>query len=81
MAKYAVIENEKVVNTVLAEADVALERGWVLCPDQVGIGWDYSNNQFVDNRPAPEIITPPALTKEQLLAQLQTLQAQIQALT
>jgi hypothetical protein len=38
------------------------------------------NGQFVDNRPVPEVVAAPAPTKEQLLAQLQALQAQIQAL-
>ena len=80
MAKYAVIENGKVINTVLAETDVAAERGWILCTEEAGIGWDYTNGQFVDNRPTPEVVVSPTLTKEQLLAQLQTIQSQIQAL-
>lgn len=81
MAKYAIIENGKVINTVLADADVATERGWVQCSDEAGIGWDYTNGQFVDNRPAPSAPPPaPAPTKEELLAQLQALQTQIQAL-
>ena len=81
MAKYAVIENGKVVNTTLAEADVAADRGWVACPDEAGIDWDYINGQFVDNRPVSEPEpTPPAPTKEQLLAQLQALATQINSL-
>ena len=81
MPNYAVIENGKVINAVLAEADVAAERGWVLLPEGAGIDWDYVNGQFVDNRPTlPVPEAPPAPTKEQLLAQLQALQAQIQAL-
>jgi len=80
MAKYAIIENGKVVNTVLAESGYATSQGWVLC-ENGGIGWDYINGQFVDNRPAlPAPAPAPAPTKEQLLAQLQALQAQIQAL-
>lgn len=80
MANYAIIENGKVTNTVIAEAEYAAQQGWVLC-ENGGIGWDYINGQFVDNRsvpPAPEPALAP--TKEQLLAQLQALQAQIQAL-
>lgn len=81
MYKYAVIENGKVINTVLADADVAAERGWLLCSDEAGIGWDYINGQFVDNRPKPPAPQPaPAPTKEELLAQLQALQQQIQSL-
>jgi hypothetical protein len=39
--KYAVIENQKVINVVLASPEVAAERGWVMCPDGVGIGWTF----------------------------------------
>ena len=82
--KYAEIKNGKVINIVEAEPDVAAERGWVECKVG-GIGWDYDGSTFVDNRPKP---TPaPAPTKEELIAQLQTmqelqtqLQTQIQAL-
>lgn len=80
MPNYAIIENGKVVNLVVAEADYAATQGWVACPNG-GIGWDYINGQFVDNRPVPEIVAPSAPTKEELLAQLQALQAQINALS
>lgn len=80
MKTYAQIENNKVVNTIVADDDFAAQLGLVLC-ENAGIGWDYTNGQFVDNRPAPPAPPPaPAPTKEQLLAQLQALQAQIQAL-
>lgn len=81
MTKYAVIENGKITNTVVATADVAQQRGWVLCPNEAGIGWDYVNGQFIDNRPVPAApVQASAPTKEELLAQLQALQSQIQAL-
>ena len=81
MAKYAVIENGKVVNTVLAEADFAATQGWVVCPDEASIDWDYINGQFIDNRPkSPEPPPLPVPTKEELLQQLLALQTQIQAL-
>jgi hypothetical protein len=80
MPNYAVIENEKVVNTVVAEADYAATQGWIALPDGAGIDWDYVNGQFIDNRPVPEVVTPPAPTKEQLLAELQALTAKINAL-
>lgn len=80
MANFAVIENGKVVNTVIAEADYAAEKGWVSLPDGVGIDWDYIDGQFIDNRPVPAVVTPPAPTKEELLAQLNALATQIQAL-
>ena len=80
MPNFAIIENNKVINTVVAEADYAAEQGWVALPDGAGVDWDYINGQFVDNRPAPEVVTPPAPTKEELLAELQALTAKIQAL-
>jgi len=81
MPNFAIIENGKVVNSVVAEADYAAEQGWVALPDDAGIDWDYVDGQFVDNRPAPEVVTPPTPTKEELLAQLNALSAQIQSLT
>jgi hypothetical protein len=80
MNNFAIIENGLVINAVVAEADYAAQQGWVLLTEGAGIGWNYTNGQFVDNRPVPETITPPAPTKEELLAQLNALAAQIQAL-
>lgn len=81
MAKYAIIENGKVINTVISDADYAAAQGWIACPDEAGIEWDYINGQFVDNRPAPPAPQPkPIPTKEQLMAELATLTAKIQAL-
>jgi hypothetical protein len=79
MPNYAVIENGKVINTVAAEADYAATQGWVELTN-CGVDWDYINGQFVDNRPVPEVVTPPTPTKEQLLAELQALTAKINAL-
>jgi len=81
MPNFAVIENGKVVNSVVAEADYAAEQGWIALPDGAGIDWDYINGQFVDNRPMPEVVVTPSPTKEELLAQLNALSAQIQSLT
>jgi hypothetical protein len=71
MPNFAIIENGKVVNTVVAEAELT---GFA------GVDWDYVDGQFVDNRPVPEVVAPPAPTKEELLAQLNALSAQIQVL-
>jgi len=79
MPNYAIIENGKVVNTVVAEADYATTQGWVALING-GIDWDYIDGQFIDNRPIPEVVVPPAPTKEQLLAELQALTAKINAL-
>ena len=80
--KYAIIENGKVINAVVAEADYAAEQGWIALVGEAGIGWDYTNDQFVDNRPIIEdAVTSIEPTREELLAQLNTLSAQIQSLT
>lgn len=81
MIKYAVIENGKIINTVISDSDYALSQGWVECDQDVGIGWSYVDCQFVDERPVPDPEPAHASpTKEELLAQLQALQAQITAL-
>jgi hypothetical protein len=75
-----VIENGKVINTIEVESLDFLP-GLVAAPEGTGIGWDYVNGQFVDTRPKPPEPEPaPAPTKEQLMAQLAALSAQIQAL-
>lgn len=80
MKNYAIIENGKVINTVVADAEYASEQGWVELTDGAGINFDYINGQFIDNRPKPEIIEQPQPTKEELLAKLQELTNQINAL-
>lgn len=80
MKTYAQIENGKVVNTIVASDEFASQQGWVLC-EYGGIGWDYIDNEFVDNRPQLEVVIPVVPTKEELLAQLNTIAAQIQTLS
>jgi hypothetical protein len=82
MPNYAVIENGKVANLCVAEPSDIKPANWVLC-ETGGIGWDYVDGQFIDDRPkspVPEITEPPAPTKEQLMAELAALTAKIQAL-
>jgi hypothetical protein len=78
---YAIIENNLVINSVVADADYATKQGWVLMPEGVGIGWTYVNEQFIDNRPASEILPVVQPTKEELLAQINFLMQQVQQLT
>jgi hypothetical protein len=76
--RYAIIENGIVSNVVLADAEIASANGWVECPD-AGPSWTYANGVFTE----PVVVEPTAPvapTKEELLAQLIALQAQIQAL-
>jgi len=76
--RYAIIENGVAVNVAIADAEYAAQQGWVECPD-AGPGWTYADGVFT----APVIVpppAPPAPTKEELMAQLNALSAQIQAL-
>jgi hypothetical protein len=76
--RYAIIENGVAVNVAIADAEYAAQQGWVECPD-AGPGWTYADGVFT----APVIVPPPAPlapTKEELMARLNALSAQIQAL-
>jgi hypothetical protein len=81
MPNFAVIENGKVINTVVAESDYAATQGWIELTGSAGIDWVYIDGQFVDNRPQPEVVNPAPATKEELLLKLQAIQGQIQALS
>lgn len=78
--RYAIIENGVVVNVVVADAEFALQQGWIECPSGAP-GWLYDGQTFTAAPPPPAPEPAPAPTKEQLLAQLQALQAQINALS
>lgn len=49
--KYAIIENELVVNMAAATAEFAKEQGWILATENVSIGWSYVGGQFVPPPP------------------------------
>ena len=78
--RYAIIENGLVVNVAWAEdAQFAADQGWLACDGIVQPGDLYDGTNYT----RPEPVVPPAPvapTKEELLAQLQALQAQIMAL-
>ena len=84
--KYAKVENGVVTNMIVADSEWASEQGLVLCPDYddagqaIGMGATYENWQFTAYV-APEPTPVAAPTKEELMAQLAVLSAQIQALT
>jgi hypothetical protein len=80
MANFAVIQDGKVINAVVADEAYAAEQGWVALTGNAGIDWDYVNGEFIDNRPVPEVTPPVEPTKDELLAQLAELSARIQAL-
>ena len=76
--RFAIIENGVAVNVVVADAEIASANGWSACP-VAGPGWTYADGVFT----APVVVEPtpaPAPTKEELMAQLAALSAQIQAL-
>lgn len=80
--KAHIIENGIVVNTIVVDS-LDFMAGLIEAPEGTGIGWSYVNGQFVDNRPQPEVVAPPAppaSTKEQLIVELAALTAKIQAL-
>jgi hypothetical protein len=51
--KYAVIENGKVVNVIVwdGESYLPFTDKLVELNESAGIGWDYIDGEFVDNRP------------------------------
>jgi hypothetical protein len=75
----AIIENGIVINVAETDSNFATEQGWVLSDTaQIGDLWDgatFTSPPVSEPEPEP---APP--TKEDLLAQLQALQAQIEAL-
>ena len=74
-----VIADGKVSNTIIVDS-LDFMPGLVEATSG-GIGWDYINGVFVDNRPAAvEPVSVPAPTKEQLLAEVRVLMAKIEAL-
>ena len=82
MSNFAIIENGVVVNTVVADEEYAVQQGWVYCPIG-GIGWSYNEGVFSapeSTIESTEQIQRPTPTKEYLLAQLEALQQQTQAL-
>jgi len=60
MARYAIIENNKVINIIDADADFAeiYDGEIVLVDKSVGIGYDYINDEFS--------YTPPTKTNEEI---------------
>jgi len=77
MNRYAIIEDGLVVNVVIGQPELASNQILVECPN-AGPNWTYADGVFT----APVVVEPTVVTptKEELLAQVQALTAQIQAL-
>jgi len=78
MNRYAIIEDGLVVNVVIGQPELAPNQILVEC-ENAGPNWTYADGVFT----APVVVeptAPAAPTKEQLMAQLQAIQTQIQAL-
>jgi hypothetical protein len=78
MNKYAIIEDGLVVNVVIGQPELAPNQILVEC-ENAGPEWTYADGVFT----APVVVEPTVVTptKEELLAQVQALTAQIQALS
>lgn len=48
---YAIIKDQIVVNTAVAEPQYAQEQGWIDLPSGVSIGWRYVDDQFLPPLP------------------------------
>lgn len=59
--------------------DAGYASQFINCPDEVEQGWTYDGTTWAAPVPAPVVVTPPP-TKEELLAKLEELREQINAL-
>lgn len=72
------IKNGVVVNTIEVETLDVLPN--LIEATEGGIGWSFDGTNWTAPPPPPSVPEPSSPTKEELLAQLQALQAQINAL-
>lgn len=56
--KYAVIQENKVVNVVVADSYFASQQGWIQVQDGVGPGWLYENGQFSKPVEVQQVLPP-----------------------
>lgn len=55
MLNYAIIENNVIKNTVVAEPDYAAQQNWVPMPEGAGIGFVFDGVKWENpNKPSPE---------------------------
>ena len=76
MKRFAIIENEVVVN--IAVSETAIDNNWIELPDHAGIGSNYVNGNFSSFIDLSKTEKEP--TKDELLAQIQALTDKVNAL-
>lgn len=69
-------ENNRIAQVSPEDFPIAPPLFWVDCPEDITTEWTYDDSGFQEPV-VPEVVTPPAPTVEDLLAQLQVIQAQI----
>lgn len=69
-------ENNRICQVAAQDFPVADPLYWIDCSDEVTTEWTYDGIEFNQ----PSVVASAQPTKEQLLAQLQALQAQIESL-
>lgn len=67
--KYAIIENQTVVNVAVANPEFAQSQGWIEIVGNAGIGWGYINGQFIEPPPKP-LPVPESITMRQARLEL-----------
>lgn len=67
--RYAIIENQVVINVTIADAEYAQSQGWIQAPDGVGIGWFYVEGKFIAPAPQP-LPVPSQITMRQARLEL-----------
>jgi hypothetical protein len=83
--RFAYIENGIVYDSIMVRPESVFYPDYaskfVEVPDEVRSGWKFDGTNFAAPPEPEQIVEPTEPTKEELLAQLQTLTQQIQALT
>lgn len=83
---YVFVRNGVIIDRVRVSPETVFAEHYasqfIEAPEEVKDGWLYDGTTFTapPEPVIPEVVTPPAPTKEQLLAELQALTAKIQAL-
>lgn len=72
-------ENNRICQVEVTDFQVAEPLYWIDCHNDITTDWTYVDGQYIAPV-AQEYVAPPAPTKEELMAELASLTAKIQAL-